>query len=227
MVGMVASLCVVLSCLPLALLGGCSSGSQAPKCIPGASAACACPTGQPGAQICNSAGTFGVCTCSSSTADAAPDLAISVGPQAQLDTRPASGHDEAGPEAAVPDLRPKAGPEAGSEVAPMPADAYQPTADAYTTPLTGCQYIQAPAPVQTVSSVCGQLILPNGAGALCYLGCTVDWNLVSLCQYSAGYCQTTLDYCEASIDNQAISGSSAPRTGICARTLGACQTVCH
>jgi hypothetical protein len=64
MVGMVARLCIVLSCLPLALLGGCSSGSQAAKCVPGASAACACPAGQQGAQTCTAAGTFQACQCS-------------------------------------------------------------------------------------------------------------------------------------------------------------------
>ncbi|MGA7744363.1 MAG: hypothetical protein WBP56_26145, partial [Polyangia bacterium] len=30
-------------------------------CVPGASVACACPTGQQGAQTCTSAGTFAVC----------------------------------------------------------------------------------------------------------------------------------------------------------------------
>ena len=59
MVGVVARLCIVLSCLSLAALGsGCSSGSQFAKCVPDASVACACPTGQQGAQACNSAGTF-------------------------------------------------------------------------------------------------------------------------------------------------------------------------
>jgi hypothetical protein len=70
MARMVARLCIVLSCLPLALLGGCSSGSQAPKCIPGASAACSCPTGQQGAQTCNAAGTFAACVCATAGLDA-------------------------------------------------------------------------------------------------------------------------------------------------------------
>ena len=98
MVGMAPRLCIVLSCLPLALLGGCSSGSQAAKCVPGASVACACPTSQQGAQICNSAGTtFGACTCSvppslDAAADvptAASDLANEshLGPDAQPDTQ--------------------------------------------------------------------------------------------------------------------------------------------
>jgi hypothetical protein len=71
MVGMVARLRIVLSCLSLALLGaGCNSGGQFSKCVPGASAACACPTGQQGAQTCNSAGTFAACVCAAPGLDA-------------------------------------------------------------------------------------------------------------------------------------------------------------
>ena len=45
--------------------------SPAPAtCVPGASALCYCPTGQQGAQICTSAGTFGACVCASPTVDA-------------------------------------------------------------------------------------------------------------------------------------------------------------
>jgi hypothetical protein len=69
LVAMIARLCIVLSCLPLTLLGGCSSGSQAPKCVPGASAACACPTGQPGAQVCASTATYGACVCGTAAMD--------------------------------------------------------------------------------------------------------------------------------------------------------------
>jgi hypothetical protein len=59
---MVTRLCVLVACLPLALLAACGGGgNDAPKCIVGASAACACPTGQQGAQICTSVGTFGAC----------------------------------------------------------------------------------------------------------------------------------------------------------------------
>jgi hypothetical protein len=133
MVGMVASLCVMLSCLPLALLGGCSSGSQAPKCIPGASAACACPASQQGAQICNSAGTFGACQCSANTPDAAwgaeaalvtapdtqtaVDALASAGPEVPPDTRSPGTPDAVVPDAlsAAPDLMPATGP----EVAPL------------------------------------------------------------------------------------------------------------
>ena len=39
-------------------------------CVPGASALCYCPTGQQGAQICTSAGTFGACVCASPAVDA-------------------------------------------------------------------------------------------------------------------------------------------------------------
>jgi hypothetical protein len=61
---MVARLSIVLSCLMLTSLGGCSSGSQANNCIFGASEGCYCPTGQRGAQTCTSAGTFAACVCS-------------------------------------------------------------------------------------------------------------------------------------------------------------------
>jgi hypothetical protein len=115
MVRMGKRLCVVLSCLLVASLGGCSSGSQTtshpdasavtggsggsagtgggpggvgrgsggtggqlstatsatpPLCVPGASVACACVTGQQGAQTCTAAGTFAACVCAASAADA-------------------------------------------------------------------------------------------------------------------------------------------------------------
>jgi hypothetical protein len=62
---MVARLRIVLSCFLVASLAGCGGGSQSPKCIPGASAECYCPTGQQGAQTCTSAGAFTPCVCSS------------------------------------------------------------------------------------------------------------------------------------------------------------------
>jgi len=90
MVGMVARLWIVVSCIPLAVLSGCTTVNQSGTCVPGASVACACPTGQQGAQTCNSAGTFGVCQCSVPGAtDAAPDVL-----KASLDQAP----DTQGPE---------------------------------------------------------------------------------------------------------------------------------
>jgi hypothetical protein len=45
--------------------------SMAPgTCVPDASVACACPTGQQGAQTCTSAGMFAACVCAAPTADA-------------------------------------------------------------------------------------------------------------------------------------------------------------
>jgi hypothetical protein len=132
MVGMAPRLCIVLSCLLLALLGGCSSGSQAAKCVPGASVACACSTSQQGAQICNSAGTtFGACTCSvppslDAAADvptAASDLANEshLGPDAQPDTQilgsntPEPGRDSgAGTEVKIVAAQPDAQPDSSS-----------------------------------------------------------------------------------------------------------------
>ena len=134
MVHMVARLCIVLSCLPLALLGGCSSGSQAPKCIPGASAACACPTGQQGAQVCNPAGTFGACQCSANMPDAAwgaevaavaepdtqtaADVLAASGPEVQADTRPAGM-----PDAMASDAPSTAGLDLGQDVVQVSRDA--------------------------------------------------------------------------------------------------------
>ena len=99
-------LCVVLSGLLVASLGGCSSGSQSASprdattvtggsggsggtgsggtggqlatttsiapgvCVPGASVACACVTGQQGAQTCTAAGTFAACVCAPPAVDA-------------------------------------------------------------------------------------------------------------------------------------------------------------
>jgi len=91
--GMVARLCIVLSCLHLAFLGGCSSSSQAPKCIPGASVACACPTGQQGAQACNSAGKFAACVCAAPGLDSGQpdDTRGTTVPSSQLGTGGAIG----------------------------------------------------------------------------------------------------------------------------------------
>ena len=47
-----------------------ATGPAPATCVPGASALCYCPTGQQGAQICTSAGTFGACVCASPTVDA-------------------------------------------------------------------------------------------------------------------------------------------------------------
>ncbi|MGB7811457.1 MAG: DUF4215 domain-containing protein [Polyangia bacterium] len=48
-----------------------TAASTAPaSCVPGASVACACSTGQQGAQTCTSAGTFEACVCSVPTVDA-------------------------------------------------------------------------------------------------------------------------------------------------------------
>ncbi len=70
MLPMVARLRIALSSLLLASLAGCSGGSQVPKCIPGESAKCYCPTGQQGAQTCTSTGSFAACVCLPATADA-------------------------------------------------------------------------------------------------------------------------------------------------------------
>jgi hypothetical protein len=51
----------LLSLLPLLMVVACA---QTPaRCVPGQSAACACPEGRTGAQICGPDGTFGACTC--------------------------------------------------------------------------------------------------------------------------------------------------------------------
>ena len=90
MAGMLARLCCVLSCLLVAFLGGCGGGGQAASppgasadasaapatCVPGASIACACVTGQQGAQVCTAAGTFQACVCS------APDSGSAIASQA-------------------------------------------------------------------------------------------------------------------------------------------------
>lgn len=53
--------------LTLVLLGACGGGGApnggVPKCTPGASVECACPTGENGAQICGTDGKFGACSC--------------------------------------------------------------------------------------------------------------------------------------------------------------------
>jgi len=68
-VPMRSKLWILSSFISVGLLGACGSGSDAPKCVPGASAECACPTGQHGAQSCTSAGTFAACVCAGSPLD--------------------------------------------------------------------------------------------------------------------------------------------------------------
>ena len=60
---------ILASFIPLALLGACGGGGDAPKCVPGASVDCACPTGQHGAQTCSAAGTFTACVCAPADPD--------------------------------------------------------------------------------------------------------------------------------------------------------------
>lgn len=48
------------------LAAACDNNNGTPKCIEGASVACACPTGGSGAQVCTSAGAFSPCSCSAS-----------------------------------------------------------------------------------------------------------------------------------------------------------------
>jgi hypothetical protein len=47
-----------------------ATSATPPLCIPGASVACACVTGQTGAQTCTSAGTFAACVCATPAVDA-------------------------------------------------------------------------------------------------------------------------------------------------------------
>lgn len=47
-----------------------ATGGAPAVCVPGTSALCYCPTGQPGAQRCTSAGTFAACVCVAPVVDA-------------------------------------------------------------------------------------------------------------------------------------------------------------
>ena len=70
MVRMRTRLCILASFLSVAFLGGCGGGSDGPKCIPGLTVECPCPTSQHGAQTCNASGTFAACVCATPTLDA-------------------------------------------------------------------------------------------------------------------------------------------------------------
>ena len=94
MVHMVARLCIVFSCLSVAFLGNCSSGSQGAKCVPGLE--CPCPTGQFGAWTCMSAGTFGACVCSAPTVDGGAAAAGSDGAATSSPDAPAATGGSAG-----------------------------------------------------------------------------------------------------------------------------------
>ena len=71
--------------------------STAPStCVPGASVACACPTGQQGAQTCTSAGTFAACACAAPTVDAGSaggaDGAVTRSPDTPASTSTGTGN---------------------------------------------------------------------------------------------------------------------------------------
>jgi hypothetical protein len=59
------SLGVFTFTLMLCLFWAC--GNKRPKCVEGASVACACRSGGSGAQVCSSDGTFGPCSCAGGT----------------------------------------------------------------------------------------------------------------------------------------------------------------
>ena len=52
-----------LALCSIVLTWACTSGPAISTCIPGTSAACACPDGLTGAQTCSALGTFGPCAC--------------------------------------------------------------------------------------------------------------------------------------------------------------------
>lgn len=60
------------------VIAACSSPAARPRCLVGASLACACADGRSGAQICQEGNTLGPCSCTSSTgADAGvPDVGV-------------------------------------------------------------------------------------------------------------------------------------------------------
>ena len=104
MVRMVNRQRVVLASLLAASLGGCSGGSQSPKCIPGLTVECPCPTGQQGSQTCTSAGTFAACVCAAPGADAgragdgaAPSPPDAAGVAGSVDSAGMGGEGEGGP----------------------------------------------------------------------------------------------------------------------------------
>jgi len=75
--GMLGAATLVL----LGVLGGCAGDVDiVPRCTPGASAACTCPTGQSGAQVCGSNGAYAACVCQSSPTDAATSQDVATGP---------------------------------------------------------------------------------------------------------------------------------------------------
>jgi hypothetical protein len=103
--------CLLASVLVVVCQAGCGGGNDGAKCVPGASVACACPTGQIGAQICTSEGTFAVCVCGAPVTDAsAPDSMDNSAP-GPLDVSAFGGSPEAEPEvpSAASDVQPDAG----------------------------------------------------------------------------------------------------------------------
>jgi hypothetical protein len=51
-----------------------------PRCIPGSSSECACPSGSKGAQVCRDDGTFGSCECAISSASASTTQVVAPPP---------------------------------------------------------------------------------------------------------------------------------------------------
>jgi Protein of unknown function (DUF1566) len=89
-VNMSSRLRVVLWVLPLMFQVGCGGGSSAAKCVPGASAECACLGQQGGVQVCTSSGTYGTCVC---VAMPAPDASGSDSVASWLDAAALGGSD--------------------------------------------------------------------------------------------------------------------------------------
>lgn len=69
------------------VLVGCKPAADDPRCVPGTSASCACPSGSRGAQTCLPSGTFAACTCTPPAAQNVPPRPSS---SAQGATSPAS-----------------------------------------------------------------------------------------------------------------------------------------
>ena len=264
MAPMVTRLCVVLSCLLVASLGGCGGGSSAtgspdasavtggivssagtgggpggvggggggtggqparatnatpPLCIPGANVACACVTGQTGAQTCTSAGTFAACVCVAPTVDGGGLYGAE-----EPDTRPAtppplpdSGQTssrEAGPESG-PEAQPEVGSEAGPVVPPLS--------------FPNCFYRLQMVEVMKAGTYCGRYPQLGPQGTIsCYTGCTVESTVGNvLTPYpDSPFDANAAGYCMCNVDNYATSGSTLNRDGLCFANATTCVDLC-
>ncbi len=192
-----------------------ATSATPPLCVPGASVACACVTGQTGAQTCTSAGTFAPCVCMDTRPATPPPLPDS----GQTSSREAGA--ESGPEAQ---------PEVGGE-----ADVVSPLPIVVLSSFSSCFYRSQMVEVMKAGTYCGRYPQLGPQGTIsCYTGCTVESALAMVSGKETiitAYPDSAFDanaegYCLSNVDDYAASGSTLNRDGLCFANATTCVDLC-